>query len=153
MLFQLLLLLFLEEFVVPLEVASASELLEHDHLVLPVVRRLLKQLELLLFLREVYDVGPGLLVLGLEVLEELIEALVPPSHALDRFVQGLARSGLVLLNEALQLFDVLKGAGLDQVLFLLGVRICEEEHPAFLVLVLCWVMDHVREEALGHSLS
>lgn len=74
-------------FVVPLEVLPASELFKHDHLVLPLFGCLLKQLSFLFFLRQIDDVSPTLLILLFEILEELIEALIPLRHALDRLIE------------------------------------------------------------------
>ena len=59
--------------VVVLQILSSSELLHHDHLVLAHLGSNLKQLVLLLLLGQVDDVGPALLVLSLEALEEFIE--------------------------------------------------------------------------------
>lgn len=136
-------LLLLHVIVVPLKVLPPSELLHHDHLVLPLIRCLLQQASLLLLLGQVNDVGPPLLVLGLEVLQELIEVLVPLRHALDRLVQRLSRSALVLLDEGLQLLDLLDGPGAHDGLFLLRLGLSEEEHLALLVLALVGVQDEL----------
>ena len=80
-------LLFLHLFVVAFQVPSPSELLKHDHLIFAFFRCLLKKTHFLLLLREIDYVCPALLILGLEILQELIEPLVSLSHALDGLVK------------------------------------------------------------------
>jgi hypothetical protein len=121
---------------VALKVLAASELFQHHHLILSLIWCLLKQACLLLLLCQIDDVGPSLLILSLEVFEELIEALIPFSHALDRLIQGLAWLALVLLNEGLQLLNLLYRAGTHYRLLFLRVWVRKEEHLRFLVLVL-----------------
>ena len=121
-------LLFLHLFIVSLEILPASELFKHYHLILSLFGSLLKQLPLLFFLTEIDDVGPPLLILLLEVLEELIEALVPLGHALDRLVEGLSWLALVLLHERLQGLNLANRAWTHYRLFLLRGCICEKEH-------------------------
>ena len=79
----LIMLLSLHLLIVALQVLAASELLQHHHLVLPLLGCLLKKACLLLLLSEIDDVRPALLILCFEVFEKLIEALVTLGHGLD----------------------------------------------------------------------
>jgi len=149
----LIMLLCLDLLIVAVEVLAASELLKHHHLVLSLIRGLLKKACLLLLLSEIDDVSPPLLILCLEVLEELIETLIALCHGLDGLVERLAWLGLVLLNEALQLLNLLDRAGSHYCLLFLWLRIREEEHLAFLILILGGIHENVigSESLLGHS--
>lgn len=80
-------LLFFHLFIVSLEILPPSELFKHYHFILPLFGSLLKQLSFLFFLRQIDNVSPPLLILLLEILEELIEAFIPLSHALDRLIE------------------------------------------------------------------
>ena len=66
-----------------LKVLPPSKLLHHDHLILSHFRRDLQEPVFLLLLREINDVGPALLVLSLEILEELVEGFVLAGEFLD----------------------------------------------------------------------
>lgn len=83
----LIMLLCLDILIVAVKVLAASELLKHHHLILSLIRGLLKKACLLLLLSEIDYVSPTLLVLRLEVLEELIEALIALGHGLYGLVE------------------------------------------------------------------
>jgi len=94
-----------------------------------------------------------LLILCLEVLKELIETFITLGHRLDGLVERLAWLALVLLNEALQLLNLLNRAGSHYRLLFLWLRVREEEHLAFLILILGGIHEDVigSESLLGHS--
>lgn len=69
------------------QVLSSSELFHHDHLVLTHFRSDLEEPIFLLLLSQINDVGPALLILRLEILQELVERLVPMSQLLNGLVQ------------------------------------------------------------------
>ncbi len=106
-----------------------------------------------MLLCQIDDVCPALLILGLEVFEKLIEALISFGHALDGLIQGLAWLALVLLNECLQLFDLLDRAWTHYSLLFLRIRVRKEEHLRFLVLVLGGIHNDIvsGERLLRHS--
>lgn len=82
-------------------------------------------------------------VLGLEVLKELVEALVPLTHAFDRLVQTFAILRLVGLDELLQLFYFLNCPGTSNVIVdpLLSLTVLEKQHLVLLVFILVGVID------------
>ena len=60
-------------FVIILQILSSSELFHHDHLVFSHLRSHFEESILLLILSKIDDIGPSLLVFGLEVFEEFVE--------------------------------------------------------------------------------
>jgi len=85
------------------------------------------------------------LVLGLEVAEEVVEALVTLSQTFNRLVEGLTLRLFLIFDEGLDLFDVADGLGLacrDSAPRFLSVG--EEQHLTFLILVLCRVSRNLR---------
>jgi hypothetical protein len=76
--------------VVILKALPASELIHHYHLVLTHLWCDVQKLVFLVLLGKVDDVGPPLLILILEVLEEIVEAFITLTHAADTLVQTLS---------------------------------------------------------------
>ena len=132
----LIVLLCFDLLIVPVEILAASKLLKHHHLILSLIRGLLKQACLLLFLSKIDYVSPSLLILCLEVLEELIEALIALGHGLDGLVKRLAWLALVLRDEALQLLYLLDRSRSHNCLLFFWLWVGKEEHLTFLILVL-----------------
>jgi hypothetical protein len=99
-------------------------------------------------LGHVDDVCPVLLILGLEVPQEVVEALIPLRQVLNGSIKGLTFSLLVVLDKTLNFFDFIDGFGSTGVAcsqWLLSV--IEEKHAAFLEFVLGGVQDHMRSDA------
>jgi hypothetical protein len=135
-------------FIVVLDVFAASELFEHDHFVAAELGTLGQEELLLLVLGRVDDVGPALLILGLESAEELIERLVTFSHGLDAGVEGLSTGLGLLLDEVLQFLDLLdvlwSASGFFAASF---ASVGKKEHLILLELVLVFVKD---QRGLSH---
>jgi hypothetical protein len=89
-----------------LEVFSAFELFHHDHIVLTHLRGHFQELVLLLGLSEIDNISPALLILGLEIFEELVKALISLGKFLDRLIQAFTWVFFVALNKILKLFDL-----------------------------------------------
>ena len=133
------------ETMIVLEIFPPSELLHHDHLILPHLRGNFEQLVLLSLLSQVDDIGPTLLILGLEILEELVEALILLGHLPDTLIQRLAFLSFVGLHERLQFLDFLDGPWPGQITLLSPFLffVLKEQHLIFLVFVLIWILNHL----------
>ena len=86
-----------------------------------------------------------MLVLGLEVLEELIETLIFLSHFSDALIQRFTLLSLVRFHERLQFLNFLDSPRPSQIALLapLLLLVLEEQHLVLLVLVLGRVLDHL----------
>jgi len=92
--------------VILFKVLSATELLEHNHFVASILRRLVKEGLLFLVLGRIYYIGPNLLILGLKVAKELIEGLITLRHRSNARIQRLSWRILLRFDEFLKFLDL-----------------------------------------------
>ena len=132
-----------QKLVVILHVLTPSEFLKHYHLIAPILWWLGKEHLLLLILGGVYNVGPSLLVFGLERLEELVEGLVTLGHGLDALIQGLTPGVAFLFDKRLKFLDLCDGLwSAGCLLPALFAVVGKEQHLVFLEPVLVPLQHH-----------
>ena len=137
-------LFFFRKFKVVFQVFSSSELLQHNHFIFSILRRLCQQLFFLHFLSHVNNLWPVLFVLCLEVFQKFVETGVTFCHAFDTFVQTFSRLLLLCLYKRLKFFNFRNSFGSTCNYLITGLLfVTEKQHLGFLITILVSIGEYL----------